>query len=141
MFEWCPFVGNSSADHGTIALTKTSSASINQWTFCGNSTTFGGTLSYESSCLFDVENTIIAFGTRGSAVAGESGEAVPSCCDIFGNAGGDWIGPIGGQLGMNGNICADLLFVDPAAEDFRLLEGSPCAPFTPPNPACDLIGA
>lgn len=91
--------------------------------------------------MFDIENSIIAFGTRGSAVCGEWGEAALFCCDIFGNVGGDWVGPIASQLGMSGNICADPQFADPAAEDFRLLGSSPCAPFTPPNPECDLIGA
>lgn len=44
-------------------------------------------------------------------------------------------------FGINGNISEDPLFCDPEHQDFTLRENSPCAPFTPPNPECDLIGA
>lgn len=64
-----------------------------------------------------------------------------ACCDLWGNAGGDWVGPIEAFLGADGNISADPLFCDPLLLDFTLHAGSPCAPFTPPNETCDLIGA
>jgi hypothetical protein len=69
--------------------------------------------------------------------------AVPmlGCCDIFGNAGGDWIDCIADQLGQGGNISEDPLFCDPEVGDFTLRGDSPCAPFSPPNPECDRIGA
>jgi len=90
-----------------------------------------------------IENSILAFGTSGSAVRCWSSLYVPafSCCDIYGNAGGDWDGNIANQLGANGNICADPLFCDRQGGDYRLQAGSPCAPWSPPNPECDLIGA
>ena len=43
-----------------------------------------------------------------------------------------------GQLGNNGNICADPLFCDPGSSNLRLQGGSPCAPEH--NPDCGLIG-
>ena len=63
------------------------------------------------------------------------------CCDIYGNPDGDWIGCIAGQLGQTGNISLDPLFCSPEDGELALAEDSPCAPFTPPNPGCDLIGA
>jgi hypothetical protein len=60
---------------------------------------------------------------------------------VYGNAGGDWVGCIEDQYGINGNISEDPLFCDPETGDFRLQEGSPCGPFSPPNEECDLIGA
>lgn len=63
------------------------------------------------------------------------------CTDLYGNAGGDWTPGIQHLLGINGNICEDPLFCDPENGDFTLHCDSPCAPFTPPNPECDLIGA
>ena len=57
-----------------------------------------------------------------------------------GNAGGDWVGTIADQYGIEGNICEDPLFCDPENGDFTLDAASPCAPFSEPNPECDLIG-
>jgi hypothetical protein len=59
------------------------------------------------------------------------------CCDLFGNIGGDYIGPIVDQLGMNGNISEDPLFCDPGSLDLRIHSDSPCAP----GGDCGLIGA
>ncbi len=90
-----------------------------------------------------LENTVLAFAIEGGAFFGEgSGSHLDlACCDIYGNAGGDWTGSIANQLGVNGNICADPFFCDEPNLDFSLREDSPCAPFTPPNPECDQIGA
>ena len=85
-----------------------------------------------------MNNTVVAFGTAGEGVVGN---VTATCCDIYGNAGGDWVGTIAGQLGQDGNICEDPLFCDPENGDFTLHCTSPCAPFTPPNTECDLIGA
>jgi hypothetical protein len=43
--------------------------------------------------------------------------------------------------GTNGNISLDPRFCDYESRDFHLAADSPCAPFTPPNPECGLIGA
>ncbi|MBP6874430.1 MAG: hypothetical protein KBD56_00005 [Candidatus Eisenbacteria bacterium] len=62
-----------------------------------------------------------------------------ACCDIFGNGGGDWVGCIASQLGVNGNLCADARFCDPSSgSEFYLRDDSPCAPEN--NPECGLIG-
>ncbi len=95
------------------------------------------------SIASSIENTIIAFSVRGSAIESFSTGAAPvlTCCDLFGNEGGDWTGRIADQYGINGNISADPLLCDPKAGDLTLREDSPCAPFSPPNPECGLIGA
>jgi hypothetical protein len=41
---------------------------------------------------FVMENTIVAFSIQGPGVASHEGYAELACCDIFGNAGGDWVG-------------------------------------------------
>ena len=64
-----------------------------------------------------------------------------TCCNVFGNVGGDYVECIAEQDTMNSNISLDPLFCDAANGDFRLQDDSPCAPFSPPNPDCDLIGA
>jgi hypothetical protein len=84
----------------------------------------------------------VAFSTEGMGINWSGGNVpVLTCCDIYGNAGGDWVGAIAGQYGINGNMSVDPLFCDPENLDFTLHGDSPCAPFSPPNPECDLIGA
>ncbi|MEZ4387216.1 MAG: right-handed parallel beta-helix repeat-containing protein [Candidatus Krumholzibacteriia bacterium] len=69
------------------------------------------------------------------------GDAVSSvmCSSLHGNAGGDWIGVLGGFLGIDGNISADPRFCEPTTGDYHLAANSPCAPDA--NPACGQIGA
>ena len=81
-----------------------------------------------------LSNCIVAFT---EAIAGEPASAIRcdesatvdlSCCDIYGNNGGDWIGHIADQLGVNGNICADPMFCGATDWDTTVDELSPCAP-------------
>jgi len=88
-----------------------------------------------------MRNSIIAYGIGGGAAGILTGTITLSCCDIYGNEGGDWTGSIAGQLGVDGNICEDPIFCDAPVDDFCLQPESPCAPFSPPNEGCDLIGA
>ena len=69
------------------------------------------------------------------------GEYDLHCCDIYGNTGGDYHFWIESQYGINGNISENPQFCDPDSGDFTVDSASPCAPFTEPNPECDLIGA
>jgi hypothetical protein len=66
---------------------------------------------------------------------------VAACCDVWGNAGGDWVGPLATQEGINGNICLDPVFCASASSALFLRDDSPCAPFSVPHPECDLVGA
>ena len=91
---------------------------------------------------FVVVNSIIAYN-EGPAFANNANlHADLTCCDICGNSGGNWnTAPVIGQLGQDGNIEAYPAFCDRILGDYRVEEGSPCAPHSPPNPECDLIGA
>jgi hypothetical protein len=61
------------------------------------------------------------------------------CCDAYDNGLANY-GGLPDPTGQNGNISLDPLFCDPEMGYYALQEGSPCAPHTPPNPNCDLIG-
>ncbi len=112
-------------------------------TLVENSASAGGGAYLTTSEMASLENTIIAFSLEGGAVeCADTGQWLwLSCCDIFGNAGGDWIGCIADQCGAYGNLSADPLFCDAASGNFSLHADSPCAPFSPQNPECDLVGA
>lgn len=138
--ERCTFVGNTAMTEGAALWSeKVSDTYVKDCTFWGNASPDGAVLA--GNYQFVIENSVVAFGTQGPGVASHYGYAELACCDIFGNVGGDWVGTIADQYGINGNICEDPLFCDPENGDFRLDEASPCAPFSAPNPECDLIGA
>jgi hypothetical protein len=91
--------------------------------------------------LVDIQNTIVAKNKGGAAVSCGDGAPAPvfTCGDIFGNDGGDWVGCIQDQLGVNGNINLDPLFCRPDRGEFALSSRSPCLPT---NNSCEvLIGA
>ncbi|MBN1213789.1 MAG: right-handed parallel beta-helix repeat-containing protein [candidate division Zixibacteria bacterium] len=64
---------------------------------------------------------------------------VLSCCDIYGNTGGDWVDPIDFQAGERDNFAVDPLYCDTAADDFNIADLSLCAAL---NSSCgELVGA
>jgi hypothetical protein len=84
---------------------------------------------------------IVAFGVGGAAITIDNSNcAVLDCCDLYGNQGGDYVGCLAAQLGIDGNISEDPLFCDALAEDLEIDASSPCAPDNSPG-GCGLIGA
>jgi uncharacterized repeat protein (TIGR01451 family) len=88
-------------------------------------------------------NTIIAYSPQGEAIACEQGgRATLACCDLFANAGGDWVGAVAPQLGTLGNFAADPRFCDSTTGQLHLRSDSPCLPDQHPlRRACGMIGA
>jgi hypothetical protein len=121
------------------------SDSAPQLEFCtlvANASDFGSGVWSEGGTAL-LKNTIVAYGVFGAAVHCEGDYSTGlECCDVFGNEGGDWVGCIEWLLGYQGNICENPGFCGSAGDHpYELLDTSPCAPFTPPNEDCDLIGA
>ncbi len=112
-------------------------------TFSENSADLGGAaISSYLNVLF--ANTIIAFSDSPTTpVECHAGAIVTlGCCDVFGNAGGDYVGCIAGQLGIDGNIWNNPMFcgVEFEPDDpYSLDVNSPCADEN--NGSCDNIGA
>ncbi|MFH1681752.1 MAG: right-handed parallel beta-helix repeat-containing protein [Candidatus Eisenbacteria bacterium] len=139
ILDGCTFVGNRGEDWGgALSTGKSTTDTIRSCTFVDNEGPCA------TLCLgeweYTVDNTIIAFGRGGPGLA-TSYSITLACCDIYGNEGGDWVGDIAPQYGMNGNISEDPLFCSAETFDFTLHGDSPCAPHSPPNAECDLIGA
>jgi len=88
-------------------------------------------------------NSIVADSPNGVAISCEFDCHLElTCCDIYGNAGGDWVGCIADQLGINGNFSACPSFCDAPGGNFQLCDESPCAPGNHPDGIdCGLIGA
>jgi hypothetical protein len=134
----CVFAGNSvSGSGGGMCVWLGSAATVTGCTFTENSA--GGLYCVMSSSM-TLENTILAFSAGGAAILCDNPGAVTfTCCDVFGNEGGDWVGCIADQAGLNGNFSADPLFCDPENGDFTIRSDSPCAP--PGATGCGLVGA
>jgi hypothetical protein len=134
----CYFKGN----HGYVengAIYARSDASITRSTFYGNvAAGKGGSVTAASDVT--ISQSIISFGTSAAVpvYCDNGGTVTIECSNVYGNSGGDYVGCIAGQLGLNGNISADPMFVNAAGGDFSLLPGSPCLP---ENNGCGLMGA
>jgi hypothetical protein len=101
----------------------------------------GSVIHVEGPGALTGERVIIAFAADGIVPVrcANAGTAELFCCDLFGNSGGDWVGCVAGQLGLNNNFSADPLFCDVASGDFSLDGDSPCMPAH--NSCGQLIGA
>lgn len=157
----CTFYLNTAVSGGDLCLKYGSSAAVSEcslvWSaglgagpgiFCesssllvdGSSLCISGIAVAGGSEAF-LANTIVAFALQEPGVRCEdpSSSVTLTCCDVFGNHGGDWVGCIETQLGVRGNLCVDPLFCDPEVLDFTLQSVSPCAQGN--NPVCGQIGA
>jgi hypothetical protein len=139
--ESCTFFGNTAtAGGGAIGVLGSGyQVTLRNCTVSGNSAVLGGGV-YLFYGSVSIENTIICFSTEGEAVYNAAhGSALASCCNVFGNAGGDWVGALSGQQDQNGNFSEYPYFCDTGSGDLHLLPWSPC---TPGNNSCGvLIGA
>jgi len=116
-FRSCTFADNTASSHG------------------------GAVYSYFYGASVVLDHCIIARSGQGEAVyCYYDGAATLVCCDVFGNAGGDWVGCIADQEDVNGNLWVDPMFCNPYSADYRLASGSPCASGNTPG-GCEQMGA
>jgi hypothetical protein len=106
-------------------------------TFVGNSAPEGSNIIAYHSSLPAITHSIIVFGSGGAGfdLVGPA-EPILTCCDMYGNEGGDWRWPLINQLEVDGNICLDPCYCDPGLDDWQLWNYSPCN-----QEGCGLIGA
>ncbi len=139
--DHCLFLQNQAASGGAIHCWASSDPTIGNCTFSGNAAATNGAALYCYNSSPALEKTLIAFNGPGGAIYTLDAGSEPqfSCCDIYGNAGGDWTGSIAGQSGINGNFSADPLFCDSAGGDYHLDGLSPC--LLANNECLTLLGA
>jgi parallel beta-helix repeat protein/predicted outer membrane repeat protein len=131
-FRRCTFVGNVST--GVVFLGNQGFRYIDSCTFYQNG--IGIEVASQGELL--IERTIIVFSQSSALTC--IGGVTASCCDLWGNLGGNWTGCLADQEGKNGNFSANPRFCDAANGDYSLNSVSPCAPVNSP-PGCGLIGA
>jgi len=129
---------------GAILAGMNTSVTLTRCTLVANGAGGGGAgISLQVSGV-SLDNTIIAFSSAGDAIqCGSLSGATLACCDIYGNAGGDWAGCIASQAGINGNFSADPQFCGiQGTTNFFLQSDSPCnAGNHPDGEPCGQIGA
>jgi hypothetical protein len=125
---------------GTVILSRNGAKRIGGCTFVGNAGVRASGI-YVAGPDVEVSNCILAFGKWGWPIARNPADerGVLTCCDVFGNEAGDWVGCLTAQAGINGNFSLDPLFCDPEAGDLHLQWESPCLPEH--SNGCGLIGA
>lgn len=123
----CTFSKNKAKLGGSIH-TNLSTLNISNCTFSEDSAEIGASLHLQNT-VASIENSIFAFGKYGEAIWYDTA-SIPSivCSDIYGNEGGDWVGPIAEQLDLNGNFSLNPLFCDTTIADYSVTTSSPCAP-------------
>jgi hypothetical protein len=134
--ENCLFVGNRAGwGAGLFCLVISAPKLIGCTLYANRAYDGGGAIYCREVSAPVLERTIIAYSTEGGAIVCEDEMSSVSltCCDIYGNAGGDWTGCIADQSGVNGNISADPLFCAAEDGDFSVESCSPCLPGNHPD--------
>lgn len=137
LLDGCVLAGNASGGEGGGIFSEDASLTILGSTLVANSGSPGSGVCIQQASLF-MQSTSVVFGFIGEGIR-PSVVSDLVCCDIFGNEGGDWIGNIAAQYGINGNISADPLFCSAVGDIYTLHSDSPCAEEN--NLDCGRIGA
>jgi predicted outer membrane repeat protein len=135
--QFCVFESNTADADGGAIYVYLSDPLITRSTFRANeSGEQGSSVFWYEPTPPIIERCIFAFGQGGEAMfSGIAGAApVLVCCNVAGNAGGDWVGCLAGQELASGNLSLDPLFC--AAQGAELRGNSPCA-----ASSCGFIGA
>ncbi len=124
----CAFVGNVAelVGGGDVECSGNAAPRFAQCTFHGASGPAGGSFSNKDRSHPTLENSIIAYCLQGEAIfCKDTAQATLRCCDLFHNAGGDWVGCLEAQKGQAGNRSVNPRFADPEAGDVSLGRRSP----------------
>ncbi len=123
----CLFIDNVAVAGGAIYEYRGTTEIIN-CTFAQNSATLGAAVFSYDQAHASLENCLVTSNNQGQPVyCLEQASASAVCTDIFGNAGGDWVGCMAGLNGVDGNFSAEPLFCNAGYGDFHIHDDSPCA--------------
>ncbi|MEZ5063569.1 MAG: hypothetical protein R3B81_02490 [bacterium] len=122
---------------GAVAFVDGAGGAFDQNTFAFNEAPIGAHISVGSRGT-TLDRCILAFAPEGQAISGNGTVSQGgSCNDVYGNAGGDFVGPLAGLDAVRQNFSADPRFCDPGNDVYTLQSDSPC---TPPGPTgCNVV--
>ena len=126
---------------GGFSIQDYSTATITNSTITNNYAILGAGLSAWNA-NYIVSNSIISFNGGGASISdNEDSDFQFRYSDIFGNTEGDWIDSIAGQLGNDGNINSNPLYIDTTICCYYLQSGSPCINTGDPDSPLDPDGS
>ncbi len=136
----CVFSGNAADWGGGLYTARFTNVNLAGCTFVGNSADSGGSgvfvADYDARAT--LERCLVAYGLVSLGL--ETLEHIEvRCCNVVGNAVGDWVGSVEGWADSNGNISANPRMCNWKGGDLHPDGESPCLPAN--NPCGVLIGA
>ncbi len=122
---------------GGVYVDSSSDLQINHCSFLYNGSPAGGHFFFNEACTGSINSSVLAFGFEGTACTGYyQGTITATCSDIWNNSGGDWVGPLAGQL-IGDNLSVDPQLCDPMGGNYRPIATSAIWEGT----TCGMIGA
>jgi hypothetical protein len=142
-FLYCTFLRNrAGGSGGAISIWNSCAVEMTNCTFYRNRAPDGGGIALRWGPTLTLESTLIACSIEGEAIYSEGGTVSAACTDVYANGGGDWVGPLEGLVGSNGNINLNPLLCPYDSEFKNTCDTSPCASGSATNPpGCGQIGA
>ncbi|MBN2565889.1 MAG: right-handed parallel beta-helix repeat-containing protein [Candidatus Eisenbacteria bacterium] len=141
-FEGCSISRNLSTYGDAWGLMLYTDAIVTNCTIVENVASFGvgaGVYCFGDDC--ELTRCIIAYTENGFGIAAsaEGNEPTLTCCDVYGNADGDYDAIVGDQTGVNNNFSLPPGLCDRENGDYRLFDTSPC--LATASPCGLLVGA
>jgi len=139
----CSFWGNS-AEHqgGALHLSGEREVVVSGCSLVANAAPSAGGIRSSLGSRLMIERSIIAHSLAGEGMVESLSGFQVECTDIYGNAGGDWVGLLAGLGGTLGNFSQDPLFCGWLSGEIGLDHASPCLPGRHPySDECGLVGA
>ncbi|MEZ4652871.1 MAG: FlgD immunoglobulin-like domain containing protein [Candidatus Eisenbacteria bacterium] len=124
LFEGCTWAANTSTNGATFRIDD-SPVVFDHVTFASNQAARAAAIHVGSGQAPEIRGSILAFGEPGPAVLCSDAPVI-AATDIYGNAGGDWVGCLEGLLETGRNLHADPLFCGLDGLDLSLDSRSPC---------------
>ena len=110
---------------GAIAAADTSDLTLADLTLVRNDAPVGAAV-YATDSAVSGERLLVTDQLGGEPIACVGiGDVSLSCSNVFGNAGGDWVGCVAGEDAIDDNLSVDPRYCDPAGDDFSLAANSP----------------
>jgi hypothetical protein len=131
MFFACTFTGNEARYGGAMANFADSGASLVRCTVVANRGLWRGAGVYSSNATTTISSSIVAFQEGPGLYSGGTYGPQLYKTNLYGNAGGEWVGPAAPPTVDASNFSRDPLFCangEPGTVSFNLQETSPCHP-------------